>query len=67
MIKLSGYCYRVYTFQQFILKFLYYKACIAHCTDPYVLPWVATAVTMALSLVFTDLSLRTRVGRFLIG
>ena len=67
LIRLSGYCYGVYIFQQFILKFLYYKTDMAHCIDPYALPWVATVVTIALSLILTDLSLRTKVGRFLIG
>ena len=67
LIKLSGYCYGVYIFQQFILRYLYYKTDMAHCIDPYVLPWVATVVTIALSLILTDLSLRTRAGRFLIG
>lgn len=67
LIRLSGYCYGVYIFQQFILKFLYYKTDMAHCIDPYALPWVAIAVTIALSLILTDLSLRTKAGRFLIG
>lgn len=67
LIRLSGYCYGVYIFQQFILKFLYYKSDMAQCINPYALPWVATVVTIALSLILTDLSLRTRIGRFLIG
>lgn len=67
LIKLSSYCYGVYIFQQFILKFLYYKSDMAQCINPYALPWVATVVTIALSLILTDLSLRTKVGRFLIG
>ena len=67
LIKLSGYCYGVYIFQQFILKVLYYKTDMALCISPYALPWITTAVTIVLSLVFTDLALRTRTGRFLIG
>lgn len=67
LIKLSGYCYGVYIFQQFILMFLYYKTDMAHCIEPYALPWIATVITIALSLIFTDLSLRTKAGRFLIG
>ncbi len=67
LIRLSGYCYGVYIFQQFILKVLYYKTDMVMCINPYVLPWVATAVTIVLSLIFTGLLLRTRAGRFLIG
>lgn len=67
LIRLSGYCYGVYIFQQFILKVLYYKTDMVMCINPYVLPWVVTAVTIVLSLIFTDLLLRTKAGRFLIG
>ena len=67
LIRLSGYCYGVYIFQQFILRYLYYKTDMAQCINPYALPWVAAVVTIALSLILTDLSLRTRIGRFLIG
>ena len=67
LIKLSGYCYGVYIFQQFILKILYYKTDMALCVSPYALPWIATVVTIALSLIFTGLLLRTKAGRFLIG
>lgn len=67
LIKLSGYCYGVYIFQQFILKVLYYKTDMALSSNTYALPWVATAVTIALSLIFTGLLLRTKVGKFLIG
>lgn len=42
LIKLSGCCYGVYIFQQFRLKFLYYKSDMAQCINPYALPWLAT-------------------------
>lgn len=42
LIELSGCCYGVYIFQQFILKFLYYKSDMAQCINPYALPWLAT-------------------------
>ena len=67
LIKLSGYCYGVYIFQQFILQILYHKTDMALCVNSYALPWISTAVTIALSLIFTGLLLRTKVGRFLIG
>ena len=67
LIKLSGYCYGVYIFQQFILIFLYFKTNFAENVNPYILPWLATLITIALSLLFTHILLRTRFGRFLIG
>ena len=67
LIKLSGYCYGVYIFQQFILKILYEKTQLAYVVDAYSLPWIATAITIILSLLLTHLTLKTRVGRFLIG
>lgn len=67
LITLSGYCYGVYIYQQFILKFLYYKTGFPLVVDELVLPWVAFIITLALSLLFCWLTLKTRFGRYLIG
>ena len=67
LIKLSGYCYGVYIFQQFILKFLYYKTDFTIAINPYLVPWIALILTIALSLMLTGMCLKTRFGRFLIG
>lgn len=67
LITLSGYCYGVYIFQQFILKVIYYKIPGIEVINPYWLPWLGFLVTLILSLLFTHYTLKTRVGRFLIG
>lgn len=67
LIKLSDCCYGVYIFQQFILKYLYYKTDFAIAINPYLIPWLAIVLTIALSLLLTKMCLKTRFGRFLIG
>lgn len=67
LIKLSGYCYGVYIYQQFILKYIYYKTTIPTLINPYLTPWIMTLFTIALSLFLCHLTLKTKVGKFLIG
>lgn len=67
LITLSGYCYGVYIYQQFILQYLYYKTNIPMTVNEYALPWIGFAVTLCLSLTLCWLTLKTRFGRFLIG
>lgn len=66
-VILSGYCYGVYIYQQFILLLIYFYTNIPEMLGPIVLPWVACAVTIILSLLMCHLTLKTRFGRFLIG
>lgn len=67
LITLSGYCYGVYIYQQFILQYLYYKTSVPLLVNEYALPWIGFAVALVLSLLLCWGSLKTRVGRFLIG
>lgn len=67
LITLSGYCYGVYIFQEFILKVLYFKTDFPLFVNAYLLPWVATFITLVLSLTFCHFTLKTRIGRYLIG
>jgi surface polysaccharide O-acyltransferase-like enzyme len=67
MITLSGYCYGVYIYQQFILKYLYYHSSFPMHTTPAIMPWLATFITIVLSLICCHYSLKTKFGRFLIG
>lgn len=66
-ITISGYCYGVYIFQQFILKYLYYKTSLPMIMDEATLPWIALIITLFLSLALCHLTLKTKLGRFLIG
>lgn len=51
-ITLSGYCYGVYIYQQFILKILYYKTTLPLTINEYILPWIGFYITLILSLFF---------------
>ncbi len=67
LVEYSGYCFGVYLFQQFILKYLYYKTNFPVTVGIYAMPWVASIITLVLSIFFTHLMLKTRMGRKLIG
>ena len=67
LVKLSGYCFGVYIYQQFILQILYYKFNWISLVNPMLLPWVSAFVTLIVSLLLTHLTLKTRFGRFLLG
>ena len=67
LITLSGYCYGVYIYQQFILKILYYQTQLPFVVNVYWLPWIATVATLVLSLLLCNFTLKTKIGRFLIG
>lgn len=67
IITLSGYCYGVYIFQQFVLKYLYYKTDFPIIFSSVTLPWISFLLALFLSILFCHLMLKTRFGRFLIG
>lgn len=67
LITLSGYCYGVYVYQQFILQILYYQTQLPFVVNAYWLPWIATVATIVLSLLLCHFTLKTKIGRFLIG
>lgn len=67
LIILSGYCYGVYIYQQFILQILYYKTSLPLQINIYWLPWVAAFITLVLSILLCHLTLKFKWGRFLIG
>lgn len=67
LITLSGYCYGVYIYQQFILQILYYKTPLPLAVSAYWLPWVAILITLVASLLLCHLTLRFKFGRYLIG
>lgn len=67
LVTLSSYCYGVYIYQQFILKYLYYQTSVSVMISPVAIPWLGFIVTLFLSLLFCRFTLKTRFGRFLIG
>lgn len=66
-LNLSTYCFGVYLLQQFILQWLYYHSTILNDLPVNSFPWIGFIVTMIVSILITHLSLKSKIGRFLIG
>ena len=60
-------CYGVYIFHQFILWYLVYHTSLIYNVGITELPFFLLSVTLVVSVVLAQMSLKTRVGRFLIG
>lgn len=67
MFKISNLCFGVYIYQQFILNFLYYDSKLSVWLSPEILPWIGFFSTLSLSLLFSWLTIKTKLGKFLIG
>ena len=66
-IKLAACCFGIYLFQQFVLQLLYYKTSFPSWVGPYWLPWCGFVIAAVISWLLSDLLLRTKTGKFLIG
>ena len=66
-VKISACCFGIYLFQQFVLQLLYYKTSLPLLVGPYWLPWCGFVVAALVSYLLSDLWLKTKVGKFLIG
>lgn len=64
--RISVLCMGGYIFQQFILKFVYYRTSLPSICSPYLLPWVGFIGTLALSILLSIILRRTQVGKLLI-
>ena len=67
LITLSGYCYGVYIYHLFILVYLYYYTPFMTYFSTTIFPWVGFLITLVLSLALCNLTLKTRLGRYMIG
>ena len=67
IVDFSAYCFGIYIFQQFILKYLYYYTELPHVVPPAILPWIGFAAALTGSYLLTYLMRRTSTGRNLIG
>lgn len=65
--KIAACCFGIYLFQQFVLQLLYYKTGFPLWVGPYWLPWCGFVIAAAVSYVLSDLLLKTKTGKFLIG
>ena len=61
------YSFGIYIFHQFILVYLYYHTSLPHRAHSYVMPWYALLITLFMSVIFVNLCLRTKIGRFLLS
>jgi hypothetical protein len=66
-VKMAACCFGIYLFQQFILLLLYYKTNVPVEVGPYWLPWCGFVITVIISFILSALTLKTKVGRNLIG
>ena len=67
VISASKYCYGVYVYHQFIMYYLYEHTPMPQHVGSWLIPVVGLLVTFPLSYLLTWLSLRSRIGRYLIG
>lgn len=65
-INFSTYTFGIYIFQQFILQWIYYHTDFVKWFPENSIPWVAFAITMLLSSLFTIILRSTKTGRLLI-
>lgn len=67
VINASDNCYGVYVYHQFILVFLYFYTPLVSVCHPLLVPWIGLVVAFFVSLLLTKVTLKTKVGRLLIG
>lgn len=67
MFQLGSLSFGVYLFQEFILRVIYYYSNAPTLIGWCWLPWIGFIVALVLSLFFSWLLRKTKVGRFLIG
>lgn len=67
LIRVGSYCFGIYIFQQFILKFLYYKTALPLVINIWLLPWICFIITLGLSFILCYYFVKTKVGKLLIG
>ena len=65
--RFAACCFGIFIFQQFILQLLYYKTQLPTLVGPYWLPWVGFFVAALLSYLLTEILLKTKSGKYLIG
>lgn len=67
LIKLSECCFGVYIFQQFILNYIIYSDFFISTLGSYWLPWFAFLLALLGSIALSWATMKTKVGKFLIG
>lgn len=57
----------IYIFQQFILKYLYYKTPFPEFVGPYWLPWLGFVMVLLISFLCAFYLRKLKIGKFLLG
>lgn len=65
--KADRISFGVYIYHQFILVALYHYTNIVSHINAWLVPWIGFVVALFLSTLFTNLTLQTKLGRYLIG
>lgn len=65
--KIAACCFGIYLFQQFVLQLLYYKTDFPLWVGPYWLPWCGFVLATVISYLLSNMLLKTKIGRTLIG
>lgn len=66
-VKLASCCFGIYLFQQFVLQLLYYKTSFPVIVGPYWLPWCGFVIAAVVSYILTDVLLKSKIGRLILG
>lgn len=67
IVRLGNLCFGVYLLQQFILMGLYRYTQLPSLLGCYVLPWLGFMVALVGSVLISQLLVKTKTGKFLIG
>ena len=67
IVRLGNLCFGVYLLQQFILKGLYDHTALPELLGCYWLPWVGFAIALIGSIFVSQLMVKSKIGKFLIG
>lgn len=66
LLYINKYCFGVYLYQQFILRWAYYYSPIPCIVGPVWLPWIGSVLALVASFVLAWGSKQTRLGKLLI-
>lgn len=67
VIKLAACSFGIYLLHQFILQLIYYKTSLPAFVGPYILPWIGFIAATFAACCISNVMLRTRSGKLLIG
>ena len=67
LVYINSIALGIYIYHQFLLKLLYYNTTLPCFLGSYVLPWVGFLLSLVMSILLSSLTIKTKIGKFLIG